>query len=59
MQRASAVEPAGVVEVPPEVAEGSLLQRVEPEYPEEARQRRCKGQWFWRCASAAMAQFRT
>jgi TonB family protein len=41
--RASAVEPDGVVEVPPEVAEGSLLQRVEPEYPEEARQQQMQG----------------
>jgi protein TonB len=27
----------------PDVAEGSLLQRVEPEYPEEARQQRIQG----------------
>src|SRR5580704_2713930 len=42
-QRASAVEPAGMLEVPPEVAEGSLLYRVEPEYPEEARQQQIQG----------------
>ena len=29
--------------MPPETAEGSLLQRVEPEYPEEARQQRIQG----------------
>jgi TonB family protein len=43
MQRASAVEPAGALEVSPEVAEGSLLRRVEPEYPEEARQQQIQG----------------
>jgi TonB family protein len=43
MQRASAVERDGVVEVSPEAAEGILLQRVEPEYPEEARQQRIQG----------------
>jgi TonB family protein len=41
--RASAVEPDGVVEVSPEAAEGILLQRVEPEYPEEARQQQMQG----------------
>jgi TonB family protein len=43
VQRASAVEPAGFVEVSPDVAEGSLLHRVEPDYPEEARQQRIQG----------------
>jgi protein TonB len=43
VRRASAVEPAGVLELSPEVAEGSLLYRVEPEYPEEARQRQMQG----------------
>jgi TonB family protein len=43
VQRASALEPENVVELAPEVAEGSLLQRVEPEYPEEARQQRIQG----------------
>ncbi len=43
VQRASAVEPEKIVELPPETAEGSLLQRVEPEYPEEARQQRIQG----------------
>jgi TonB family protein len=43
VQRASALEPAEMVELAPEVAEGSLLQRVEPEYPEEARQQRIQG----------------
>ena len=43
MQRASAVEPAGTLEVSPEAAEGSLLHRVEPDYPEEARQQQIQG----------------
>jgi TonB family protein len=43
VRRASSVEPAGVLELSPEVAEGSLLYRVEPEYPEEARQRQMQG----------------
>jgi len=43
VQRASALEPAGMVELAPEVAEGSLLHRVEPEYPEAARQQRMQG----------------
>jgi TonB family protein len=43
VQRASAVEPAGTVELSPDAAEGSLLHRVEPEYPEEARQQRIQG----------------
>ena len=34
---------AGVVEVPAEVAEGSLVHRVEPDYPEEARQQWIQG----------------
>jgi TonB family protein len=43
VQRASAVEAAGILEVPPDVAEGSLLHRVEPDYPEKARQQRIQG----------------
>jgi protein TonB len=43
VRRASSVEPAGVLELSPEVAEGSLLYRVEPEYPEEARHRQMQG----------------
>lgn len=48
VQRASEVEPTGVLlaatlEVSPAVAEGSLLHRVEPEYPEEARQQQIQG----------------
>jgi TonB family protein len=40
---ASAVELAGVLELPAEVAEGSLLYRVEPDYPEAARQQQIQG----------------
>jgi TonB family protein len=43
VQRASAVEPAGNAELAAEAAEGSVLQRVEPEYPKEARQQRIQG----------------
>jgi TonB family protein len=43
VQRASEVESAGTLEVSPAVAEGSLLHRVEPEYPEEARQQQIQG----------------
>jgi TonB family protein len=43
VQQASALEPAGIVELAPDVAQGSLLERVEPEYPEEARQQRIQG----------------
>jgi protein TonB len=43
VRRASSVEPAGALELSPEVAEGSLLYRVEPEYPEEARRQQIQG----------------
>ena len=43
VERASAVEPAGVVNLEPEVAEGSLVHRVEPDYPEEARKQGIQG----------------
>jgi TonB family protein len=43
LQRASAVEPAGILELSPEAAEGSVLHRVEPDYPEEARQQQIQG----------------
>jgi len=43
VQPASAVEAAGVLELPPNVAEASLIHRVEPDYPEEARQQRIQG----------------
>jgi TonB family protein len=43
VQRASAVEPAGIVKLDPEVAEGSLVHRVEPDYPEEARKQGIQG----------------
>jgi TonB family protein len=35
--------PGGIVEVSPDAAEGSLLRRVEPEYPEAARVQRIQG----------------
>jgi TonB family protein len=46
IQPASSLEPEKnepVVELPPDVAESNLLHRVEPEYPEEARQQRIQG----------------
>jgi len=43
VQRAAALEPAGTLQIPAEVAEGSLLHRVEPDYPEEARQQQIQG----------------
>ena len=43
VQNASGVELAGVLELPAEVAEGSLLHRVEPVYPEAARQQGIQG----------------
>jgi protein TonB len=43
MQRASAVEPAGIVAVSAEAAEGSLVHRVEPDYPEAARREQMQG----------------
>ena len=42
LQRAASVEPE-VVELTPAAAEGSLLHRVEPDYPEDARQQRVQG----------------
>lgn len=43
MQRASEVEPAGMIDVSPEVAEASLLHRVEPDYPDEALRQQIQG----------------
>jgi periplasmic protein TonB len=43
MQRASEVEPAGMIEVSPGVGEASLLHRVEPDYPEEAVRQQIQG----------------
>lgn len=43
VQRASAIEPAGVLELAPDVAEAGLLHRVEPDYPEAARQQGIQG----------------
>jgi TonB family protein len=42
-QPASAVERAGIYELSPQAAERSLLYRVEPDYPEGARQRQIQG----------------
>jgi len=41
--KADGVQPAGLVEVSPEMAEGSLVHRVEPDYPEEARRQQMQG----------------
>jgi len=40
---ASGSERAGTYELSPATAEGSLLHRVEPDYPEEARQQKIQG----------------
>ena len=43
VQRAASEEPDKVVDLPPAAAEGSLLHRVEPQYPEDARQQQIQG----------------
>ena len=43
MRRAASLEPEKVVQLSPAAAEGSLLHRVEPDYPEAARQQRVQG----------------
>jgi TonB family protein len=43
MQRASSEERGGVVEISPAAAEGIVLHRVEPDYPEAARQQKVQG----------------
>jgi TonB family protein len=43
MERAASVEAAGTLKVAPEVAEGSLIHRVEPDYPEEALRQQMQG----------------
>ena|SRR5258708_40200839 len=39
----SVVQRAAIYELSPEAAEGSLLHRVEPDYPEQARQQEIQG----------------
>jgi TonB family protein len=43
MERASSREPDSVMELSAAAAEGSLLERVEPEYPDAARQQNVQG----------------
>jgi TonB family protein len=43
VQRASSVEPEPPMKLSPAAAEGGLIHRVEPDYPEEARQRHIRG----------------
>jgi TonB family protein len=43
VQPAAAIEPEQVVQLSPEAAEGILLHRVEPEYPEQARSQKIQG----------------
>lgn len=43
VQPASSVEPAGTMELPAAAAESSLMHRVEPDYPEEARRQGVQG----------------
>jgi TonB family protein len=43
MQPASSLEPENVMESSPTAAEGSLVRRVEPQYPEAARQQNIQG----------------
>jgi TonB family protein len=42
-QSGPGIEAAAIYELSPEVAEGSLLRRVEPDYPEQARQQQIQG----------------
>lgn len=43
VNRASSIEPDGVMELSPSAAENDLLQRVEPDYPEAAREQNIQG----------------
>ena len=43
VQLAASVDPEGTMELSPAAAEDSLVHRVEPEYPEEARQQQIQG----------------
>ena len=43
VNRASSIEPEGVMELSPSAAENDLLQRVEPDYPEAAREQNIQG----------------
>lgn len=42
-QAPSGLEPAAIYELSPEAAEGSVVHRVEPDYPEQARQQEIEG----------------
>lgn len=44
MQRASTVESEGIIKLAPDAAEDSLIHRVEPEYPDQARQQGVQGE---------------
>lgn len=43
VQRAAAIEAEQIVQLSPEAAEGSLLRRVEPQYPDQARAQKIQG----------------
>lgn len=43
VRRASAIESSPIVELSPTEAEGNVVHRVEPDYPEEARQQQLQG----------------
>jgi TonB family protein len=43
VQRASTIESEGIIKLAPEAVDDSLVYRVEPEYPEQARQQRIQG----------------
>ena len=43
MQQAAAIEPENVVQLPPSAVEESLVERIEPDYPQAARQQKIQG----------------